>query len=331
MATTRTPDPQPPKFLLSYHYFKKTDLDEFIGGMPTKPMIFADSGAYSAFSQGAHIDIKDYARWIKRWEHHFTVYVNLDVIRDPKSTSQNQAILERMGLRPIPVFHTGTDWKHLDRLMKKYPYIALGGMVGAERRATLRWAATCHKRAQDYGSVFHGFGQTTTENIMSIPWYSVDSASWAGGFMYGRIDIWNGRQWVQCKIGDRASVMKVAPLIRDHGFDPIVFADRARYKIDGYQNAVRLAAITWHRFEEFLRARHGPIHLNGHANGAHLYYASASTTAIPEAAAGLHLYHASSSSTEIKRNANGVHVYLAQVSKRDAQWEAESITKENKR
>jgi hypothetical protein len=300
---------QPPKFLLSYHYFKRTDLDRLVERMPIKPMIFADSGAYSAFTQGAEIDIKDYAAWIKRWEHLFTTYVNLDVIRDPKATSQNQAILERLGLQPIPVFHTGTDFKHLDRLMKRYPYIALGGMVKAERKATLRWAATCHKRAQDYGSVFHGFGQTSMENVMSIPWYSVDSSSWAGGFMYGRIEVWDGRRWQQCQVGNRASVMKVAPIIRDHGFDPNVFADRAIYH---RSHAVKLAAVTWHRFEAFLRQRHGAISIPKRDDGLHLYHAQADKAQMNEFTDGMHIYFADTSIGVNQRDAaEGLHLYLA--------------------
>lgn len=317
---------QPPKFLLSYHYFKKQDLDALVDRMPIKPMIFADCGAYSAFSQGVTIDIKDYGAWIKRWSHLITTYVNLDVIRDPKATSQNQAILERMGLEPIPVFHTGTDFKHLDRLMKRYPYIALGGMVGAERQVTLRWAATCHKRAQDHGVVFHGFGQTSMENIMSIPWYSVDSSSWAGGFMWGRVDLWDGRRWRQCKIGDRASVMKVAALIRDHGFDPNIFADRSIYH---RSYAVKLAAITWHRFEKFLRARHGPIPLPSKSPGPHIYHAEIGGDKVQEAIEGLHLYHASSSTTEIRQGTEGLHIYLAQATKEDIEREVEALTKEH--
>lgn len=354
---------QPPKFLLSYHYFKKTDLDRLVERMPIKPMIFADSGAYSAFTQGADIKIEDYAAWIRRWEHLFTTYVNLDVIRDPKATSQNQAILERMGLEPIPVFHTGTDFKHLDRLMKRYPYIALGGMVKAEKKATLRWAATCHKRAEDYGCVFHGFGQTSMENILSIPWYSVDSSTWASSFLYGRIDVFDGRRFHQCLVGNRASVMRLAPLIREYGFDPNVFADRSLYH---RSYAVKLASVSWHRFEAFLRERHGAIEIPNRAAGAHIFQANTrgddlqlsseglhlylaagngsnnnevdvvkaltGDTSVGNgykpSTAGTHLYHASSSTTEIRQGTEGLHLYLAQAVNEDIEREAHAIAKD---
>jgi hypothetical protein len=268
-----------------------------------------------------------------------------------------------MGLQPIPVFHTGTDFKHLDRLMKRYPYIALGGMVKAERKATLRWAATCHKRAEDYGSVFHGFGQTSMENIMSIPWYSVDSSSWASGFMYGRIDLWDGRQWKQCIVGDRKSVMKLAPLIRDHGVDPLIFADRSKYH---RSYAVKVAAITWHRFEKFLRQRHGGIRIPEREDGLHLYHANTRPDDLalesegihvylaagngsnnnevemvealtgdmsvgrghPSRSAGTHLYKATSSTTEMVQGTEGLHLYLAQASTTDIMTESHSIHQE---
>jgi hypothetical protein len=82
--------PQPPKFLLSYWFGRKLDLDQLVEGMPTKPMLFADSGAYSAWTRGATIDRKDYAAWLKRWQHLITTAVNLDVIRDVDATHANQ-------------------------------------------------------------------------------------------------------------------------------------------------------------------------------------------------------------------------------------------------
>ena len=50
------------RILLSYHYYKDTDLDALFAKYftPPYPDVFADSGAFSAASQGIQIDIKEY-------------------------------------------------------------------------------------------------------------------------------------------------------------------------------------------------------------------------------------------------------------------------------
>lgn len=248
----------PFKILASYHFFKKVDLDEMFAPLTIKPMVFADCGAYSAFTQGVEINIKDYADWLKRWAHWISVAVNLDVIRDADATANNQKILERLGCSVIPVFHTGSSLTILDDLCKRYPYIALGGMVGAERNVTLRWSATCMNRTKEYGTAFHGFGMTNRKNIETLPWYSVDSASWAGSFMYGRVPLWLGTKWETVLLFDKPAIYRHAPLIRRLGVDPAHLASRENYV---YSDAVALAVNTWREYENYLRVRHGEIHL----------------------------------------------------------------------
>lgn len=272
---------QPAKFLLSYHYFKKMDLDELVDGMSAKPMIFADSGAYSAWTQGAEVKVKEYAEWLKRWQHLLSVYVNLDVIRDVDATASNQRLLEREGLAPIPVFHTGSPMDVLDDLAKSYPYIALGGMVGSSGAACLRWSAACMKRTQDQGTVFHGFGQTRKALIESLPWYSVDSSSWGSGHRFGAVDIWNGRTWTKVRVGNAKSVYAEAAAIRKLGVDPACLADRGRYH---QKYAIRVSAQSWHAYEAHLRRRHGAIPCKGRPDGLHLYLVDGAKDNLQQAA-----------------------------------------------
>lgn len=275
---------QPLKVLISYHYFKNTDLDAMVAAMKTKPMIFADCGAFSAHTQGVEISIKDYAAWLKRWSHLITVGVNLDVIRDAKATHKNQLLMERMGVEVIPVFHTGTEMSVLDKLCKTYPYIALGGMVGAEAAPTMRWAANCMQRTKEHGTAFHGFGQTRKQIIETLPWYSVDSSSWGSGHRYGNVPVWTGREFTTVKIGNHASVYKEAAHIRRLGVDPAYLADRGRYH---QRYAIRVAAASWREWEKLLRKRHGSIECKERTNGLHLYLVDGAAQNLIETAHGV--------------------------------------------
>src|SRR5262252_3555390 len=94
---------------------------------PPYPEVMADSGAFSAMTQGVPIDLDDYARWLLRYRHLFRVYVNLDVIRNAAATWENQLRLqEQYGLEPLPVFHVAEDWHWFDRYLARFPYIGLG-------------------------------------------------------------------------------------------------------------------------------------------------------------------------------------------------------------
>jgi hypothetical protein len=232
-------------------------LQEIVDECPGDVMIFADSGAFSAHTQGSPVNINDYAQWLNTWRHLITVYVNLDVIRDPAATAANQRILERKGLAPVPVFHTGVPWRVFDDLCANYPYVALGGMVGTSTNQAVRWAGTCFKRAEGTGTVFHGFGQTRREVIESLPWYSVDSTTWGDGQRYGQVAVWDNNRLLYVAVGDPASVYRYARQLRAAGVPPDLIADRSKYH---RRYAIRAASFAWRRYEAWLRARHGPIH-----------------------------------------------------------------------
>jgi hypothetical protein len=137
--------------------------------------IFLDSGAFSAHRSGTRIHLPGYLRCIDKLRP--DVYAVLDVIGDQAMTMRNQERMERMGYHPLPVFTRGGDWGVLDDLVARYPYVALGNLVGrsidAERRRFLdRVFATVGTRVR-----LHGFGVTGGDLLLDYPFYSVDSAS----------------------------------------------------------------------------------------------------------------------------------------------------------
>jgi len=161
--------------------------------------IFLDSGAFTAWSRGKVINIDDYISFIYKYKDTIDVYANLDVIGSPEKTWENQMIMEKAGLLPLPVFHTPfEDVKWLQRYIEQgYDYIALGGMAGGTISKT--------RIIKHLNSVFpnllcdqeglpkvkvHGFGMTALQLVYKYPWYSVDSASWQlRGSAYGLVDV----------------------------------------------------------------------------------------------------------------------------------------------
>ena len=283
------------KFLLSYHYYKNQDLDAVFKEkfVEPYPQVFIDSGAYSAFSIGAEIDIKEYAAWLYRYKHLVTVYSNLDSIGNAAKTLENQKRLEDMGLRPLPVFHTGEPWSYLEHYIENYRYIALGGMVPylKDHKKLMPWLIRSFKMAKDR-SVYHGFGCTNFNIIKSLPWYSVDSTSWLAGVKFGQVSLFDNKSGsvITVSLGDYKNIYKHAGLIREHGFEPEHFADR---KKNSREEICGICAIAYMRAEQWLRSFHGDIPIPDATretqHGLNLYLA-AQVQDIVKAKKGINLY-----------------------------------------
>lgn len=149
-----------------------------------KPFVksfFVDSGAFSANSQGVTIDLDRYIGFIKRFQDKIDIYANLDNITDVKKTEENQKKMEDAGLNPLPVFHHGEPFEILEKLLDRYEYIALGGMVPIPTVRLDPWLSLCFERIcnQDGTAAkrIHGFGLTTISLMKKYPFASVDSIS----------------------------------------------------------------------------------------------------------------------------------------------------------
>ena len=153
--------------------------------------LFADSGAYSAWTTNSEIDIQEYISFIKEHKDSLEVYACLDDITNPDKTWENQEIMEKAGLSPLPVYHTEEGEKYLQRAMA-YPYFAVGGMalkgaVSRREQFNFVFSRVCTKKNDYYPThKVHGFGLASPDLLISYPWFSVDSSSWA---QYGRFGI----------------------------------------------------------------------------------------------------------------------------------------------
>lgn len=147
----------------------------------TKP-IFLDSGAFSVFTGKQTISIEEYRDFLLKHKDRFCLYANLDVIGNADATQRNQEILEEAGLNPLPTFHYGSNYSILRKMVKKYNYIGLGGIVPLALKQNIL--------KEHLGKCFgiigtekktHGWGCTSIEILKTYPFYSVDSIAWLHG------------------------------------------------------------------------------------------------------------------------------------------------------
>lgn len=168
--------------------------------------IMMDSGAYS-FHQFTHkkkhtkksksryqlVDdlrektVKHYVQFIKDNEGRFDFYVNFDYVKDAEKVYAMQKRIERMGIRPMPMFHGDATIDWLERYLEEgYDYIGLGSLKKA--RSTWRGHQQFYDEVFDLISKYevrgrqiktHGFARTSMAMMFNWPWYSVDSSTWA--------------------------------------------------------------------------------------------------------------------------------------------------------
>lgn len=172
---------------MSFHYARKWDLDQWPEGR-----IVGDSGAYSARMKGVTISVDDLGMWADRWRHRLFWVACLDVAGDQPRTRANwHAMNSTWNLQSIPSIHVGDDPRMLDYYADHgCDFVGLGGSAGgsASTPARMRWLISVFKYARDNHPTmrFHGWGMTGTVT-QPLPFWSVDSTSWASSFRYGNV------------------------------------------------------------------------------------------------------------------------------------------------
>lgn len=187
-----------PNILESYHYVGS---EKAVAQMRTNgAKVFLDSGAFSAHTLGATIDVRAYCRYIQqnkdvvRVEDSTLLASVLDGIGDPLKTWENQVAMEKAGVVPLPCFHYGEDERYLEWYVAHYPYITLGGMVPISTPDLFLWLDRIWAKYLTSGSgtpkcKVHGFGVTSISIMERYPWFSCDSSSWIQTAAFGSVVI----------------------------------------------------------------------------------------------------------------------------------------------
>ena len=124
MSAARIPFPR--NGLISYHYFRNRDVS-----MCSPFTLIADSGAYSAKTQGAEIKLPDLCAWANDWREHFAWVAALDVIGDPVASRRNWEEMRRRGVPAVPTIHFPEPPSAIDSFAREgVTFIGLGGQVG---------------------------------------------------------------------------------------------------------------------------------------------------------------------------------------------------------
>lgn len=183
--------------LISYHYYRNDSAVQKLVDTGRLNMI-GDSGAFSAYTQGASISMSEYAEWVRRWRQHLFWVASLDVLGDPEASWKNWVTLhEKHGLKLVPTLHVGTPRKWLDAYAAEgVDFIGLGGGLTTGANDGIRWSAhmLAYARREHPEMRFHGWGISKRAVLDNLPFYSADSSGTLGvGYRYGRMRLFDPR------------------------------------------------------------------------------------------------------------------------------------------
>lgn len=159
--------------------------------------VIIDSGAFSAWVKETSVDLSKYIEYIHHFKGSPHTYINLDVIpgafgripsREEVEASaaagyQNLKLMEKEGLRPMPVFHQGEDFKWLYKMLEDgYDFIGISPANDRTTSQRIVWLDNVfHMLTNSQGEPLvktHGLAATGLKILQRYPWYSCDSTSW---------------------------------------------------------------------------------------------------------------------------------------------------------
>jgi len=146
--------------------------------------------------------IANYVQYVKEYRKQWDWYVNFDYVFDPEVCWDMQKYLEKRGIRPVPVYHSGQTLDWFERYCKEgYGFIGLGGNVETSGYSRIRSTFDrVFNIAAKYNVNLHAFGITSPTLMFMYPWYSVDSASWVKVAAYGSILHLDEQRGIVCEL-----------------------------------------------------------------------------------------------------------------------------------
>lgn len=178
-------------------------LSELQPSVPVKTLL--DSGAFSAWSKGDVVNREDLARQMEAMmacPYIDLRLVNLDKIPgrkgvDPTAAELREAMEEseanfawlnaRFPNRVLPVYHQGEPLAYLEQLARESAYICVSPRNDLHEHLRVDWSQKVHAKLAALGTKTHGLATTGFTMMRSVPWTSVDSATWGLHAGYGKI------------------------------------------------------------------------------------------------------------------------------------------------
>lgn len=167
--------------------------------IPKLKHFLLDSGAFTFFSSGKHVDwyeyLDRYADFIVKNNVKHFFELDIDVLVGYEKVLEFRKILEqKTGRKCIPVWHKSRGLDEFKKMCDEYDYVAIGGIVSKEiTQQEYPMFTYLINEAHKRGCKIHGLGFTNLKGMETYKFDSVDSTSWTTGNRFGAIYRFNGK------------------------------------------------------------------------------------------------------------------------------------------
>lgn len=195
-------------------------------------MFLLDSGAFTFFSSGRHVNwaeyIDKYAEFIKEHNVRYFFELDIDSLVGYEKVKELRTILEnKVGRKCIPVWHKSRGIEEWKKLCRGYPYVAIGGIASKEIKPKEYNAfPVMINYAHKHGAKVHGLGFTNVNKFKEIKFDSVDSTRWNCA-RFGRLEYFNG---TTIKAIDKRKEGKRLVGIKNNDIIKITFAEWVKFQ-----------------------------------------------------------------------------------------------------
>lgn len=184
--------------LYSYLNDKKNLADRFARN--AKGKLIVDSGAFTAWTKGAQLNVDEYINWLNANKEHIYLAGQVDSIpgkfrqtptvqeveEAAQKTYDNYWYMRERLDNPdmlLYTFHVGEPFRFLEQVLQHpgIKYIALGGMVGKNEKTKENFSQRCFEiiqKSKNPNVKVHAFGVTTPSILQKFPFASGDSTGW---------------------------------------------------------------------------------------------------------------------------------------------------------
>lgn len=178
--------------------------DEIVERMiPYFEKFMLDSGAFTFFSSGKHVDwneyVTRYCEFIKKNKVELFFELDIDALTGYDKVKDIRRYIEReTGKQPIPVWHKRLGKDEFIKMCDEYPYVAIGGIVSNEiKRNEYKYFPWFIDEAHKRGCKIHGLGFTNLKGLEKYHFDSVDSTAWLSGNRFGSVYQFTGKTMIK--------------------------------------------------------------------------------------------------------------------------------------
>lgn len=190
-------------YSLESFYYADSTTEKY---MPLFKDFLLDSGAFTFFStKNQNINweqyVDRYAEFVVR--NNVKNFFELDIdklVGYEKVLELRKRLETATGRQCIPVWHKTRGKEEYLKMCDEYPYIAVGGLVGAGgagvsaySKEVARFFPWFINEAHKRGAKIHALGYTSMDGLMKYKFDTVDSTSWVAGNRFGFVYKFDGK------------------------------------------------------------------------------------------------------------------------------------------